>query len=176
MPVTGVRYSDGMNTRGRAVRFTAVIGFVVLSLTGFSHGRHHGIGKHHSSGGCSSSSQDHDTSSYTTTGGTTTGGSGSNTTSAAASASPAMAVLLKCATAKQPYASVQVSNPNDTAGTFEVTVTFRDAGNGAVATRVDQVDVPANGTVTASANVGGSSGLVARVKHCEVADLAPAVG
>ncbi|MFF4502820.1 hypothetical protein [Streptomyces sp. NPDC001401] len=165
-----------MNTRGRTLKYTAVIGFVILSLTGFSRGHHHGIGKHHSGGGCSSSSQDHDTSSYTTTGGTTTGGSGSYSSSPAASASPAMAVLLKCATVKQPYASVEVSNPNGTAGTFEVTVTFRNAKNGVVATRVDQVDVPANGTATASVNVGGSGALVAGVKHCEVADQAPAVG
>ncbi|MCD9880508.1 hypothetical protein [Streptomyces guryensis] len=160
-----------MNTRGRTLRYAAVTGFVILSLTGFS-GRHHGIGKHHhGSGGCSSSSQDHDTSSHTTT--TTTGGSGSYSSPTAATASPAMAVLLTCATVKQPYATVEVSNPNDTAGTFEVTVTFRDAENGIVATRVDRADVPAKGTATVRVNVGGSSALVARVEHCEVADQAP---
>ena len=157
-----------MNTRGRTLKYTAVIGFVVLSLTGFS-GRHHGIGKHHhSSGGCSSSSQDHDTSSHTTT----TGGSGSYSSPSRASLSSAMAVLLKCATVKQPYATVEVSNPNDTAGTFEVTVTFRDAKNAVVGTKVSRVRVPASGTVTAKAAVSGSS---ARVDHCEVQDLAPAV-
>ncbi|MFI7403505.1 hypothetical protein ACIBW9_24045 [Streptomyces sp. NPDC049541] len=161
-----------MNTRGRTLKYTAVIGFVVLSLTGFS-GRHHGIGKHHhSSGGCSSSSQDHDTSSHTTT---TTGGSGSYASpSTAASLSPAMAVLLKCATVQQPYATVEVSNPNDTAGTFEVTVTFRDAKGGAAGSRVDMANVPAHGTATVRVNVGGSNDLVARIKHCEVADQAPA--
>ncbi|MGW2518864.1 hypothetical protein ACWC09_17995 [Streptomyces sp. NPDC001617] len=158
-----------MNTRGRTLRFAAVIGFVVLSLTGFSTGRHHGIGKHHSSGGCSSSSQDHDTSSHSNT---TTGGSGSYSSSTAASASPAMAVLVSCATVKQPYATVEVSNPNDTAGTFEVTVTFKDAKGGVVASQVDKVDVPASGTVTVHEQVGGGS--VARVDHCEVEDLAPA--
>lgn len=159
-----------MNTRGRTLKYTAVIGFVVLSLTGFS-GRHHGIGKHHhGGGGCSSSSQDHDTSSRTTT---TTGGSGAySSPSRAASLSPAMAVLLKCATVKQPYATVEVSNPNHTAGTFEVTVTFRDAKNAVVDTKVSRVRVPASGTVTAKAAVSGSS---ARVDHCEVQDLAPAV-
>ncbi|NUP40843.1 MAG: hypothetical protein HOY76_28460 [Streptomyces sp.] len=159
-----------MNTRGRTLKYSAVIGFVILSLTGFS-GRHHGIGKHHSGGGCSSSSQDHDTSSRTTT--TTTGGSGSySSPNTAASSSPAMAVLLTCATVKQPYATVQVSNPNGTAGTFEVTVTFRDAENAVVDTKVSRVRVPASGTVTAKAAVSGSS---ARVDHCEVQDLAPAV-
>ncbi|MGW2718278.1 hypothetical protein [Streptomyces sp. NPDC001492] len=161
-----------MNTRGRTLKYTAVIGFVILSLTGFS-GRHHGIGKHHhSSGGCSSSSQDHDTSTRTTT---TTGGSGSySSPSTAASLSPAMAVLLKCATVKQPYATVEVSNPNSTAGTFEVTVTFRDAEGGAAGSRVDLANVPARGTATVRVNVGGSNDLVARIKHCEVADRAPA--
>lgn len=161
-----------MNTRGRTLKYTAVIGFVVLSLTGFS-GRHHGIGKHHhSSGGCSSSSQDHDTSSHTTT---TTGGSGSySSRSTAASLSPAMAVLLKCATVKQPYATVEVSNPNDTAGTFDVTVTFRDAEGAAAGTRVDLAEVPAKGTATVRVNVGGGNDLVARIKHCEVQDQAPA--
>lgn len=161
-----------MNTRGRTLKYTAVIGFVILSLTGFS-SRHHGIGKHHhSSGGCSSSSQDHDTSSHTTT---TTGGSGSySSPSTAASLSPAMAVLLKCATVKQPYATVEVSNPNGTAGTFEVTVTFLDARNAVVSTGVSQVRVPARGTVKAGVKVGGGSDRIALVKHCEVRDQAPA--
>ncbi len=161
-----------MNIRGRGLRFVAVSGFVVLSLTGFSTGRHHGIGKHHSSGGgCSSSSQDHDTSRHTTT---TTGGSGSYPSSAAASASPAMAVLMSCASVKQPYATVRVSNPNTTAGTFDVTVTFLDAKGGVVTTQVDRARVPASGTVTLREYVGGGDAQVSRVDHCEVRDLAPA--
>ncbi|MGW2700945.1 hypothetical protein [Streptomyces sp. NPDC001340] len=59
-----------MRTRGRALKFTAVLTFVVLSLTGFSTGRHH---SRHSGGGggggCSSSHQDHDSSSSSTSGG-----------------------------------------------------------------------------------------------------------
>src|SRR5690242_8720370 len=65
MVVTGDRYCPGMHLRGRRLKFTAVLGFVVLSLTGFTGHGHHSIGKHHGSGGggCSSSSQDHDSSS-----------------------------------------------------------------------------------------------------------------
>lgn len=61
-----------MHLRGRRFKFTAVLAFVVLSLTGFtghshSHSRH-GVSKSHgyhgsSGGGCSSSAQDHDGSS-----------------------------------------------------------------------------------------------------------------
>jgi hypothetical protein len=64
-----------MHTRTRTLRFTAVLAFVVLSLTGFSTGRH---GGHHGSGGggCGSSHQDHDTSSSSSgsTSGSTSGG------------------------------------------------------------------------------------------------------
>ncbi|MFG2603974.1 hypothetical protein ACGFT2_10555 [Streptomyces sp. NPDC048514] len=57
-----------MHTRKRTLRFTAVLTFVVLSLTGFSSGRHR---SHHGSGGggCGSSHQDHDTSTSSTSGG-----------------------------------------------------------------------------------------------------------
>ncbi|MET7478646.1 hypothetical protein ABZT17_30370 [Streptomyces sp. NPDC005648] len=157
-----------MHSRGRTLRFAAVTGFVVLSLTGFATGRHHGIGKHHSGGGCSSSSQDHDTSSHTTTT-TTTGGGGSTP-----SASPAMAVLLSCATVKQPYTTVEVSNPNGTAGTFEVTVNFDDEGGHLLSVAHPKVEVPANGTETVRVDAGAA--LLKHLDHCDVRDLAPAAG
>jgi len=154
-----------MNSRGRTLRFAAVIGFVVLSLTGFSTGRHHGIGKHHT-GGCSSSSQDHDTSSHRTT---TTGGSRSTP-----SASPAMAVLVSCATAKQPYTTVEVSNPDSAVGTFEVTVNFDDGGGRPLSVEHPRVTVPAHGTETVRVKAGAA--LLSHLDHCDVRDLAPAVG
>ncbi|MFI1765375.1 hypothetical protein ACH41H_25415 [Streptomyces sp. NPDC020800] len=61
-----------MFARGRTLRFTAVLTFVVLSLTGFSSGRHHSRHGHGGGGGCSSSHQDHDTSSSSST--STSGG------------------------------------------------------------------------------------------------------
>lgn len=62
---------DGMQTRGRRLKFTAVSAIVVLALTGFSTGHGHGSRSRHSGGGggCSSSRQDHDSSSSTSGGG-----------------------------------------------------------------------------------------------------------
>ncbi|MFE9998250.1 hypothetical protein [Streptomyces avermitilis] len=75
-----------MYTRGRTLKFAAVLTMVVLALTGFSRGRGHGgsHGGHSSGGGCSSSSQNHDSSSSSTSGGgsyssgSTTSGAGSD--------------------------------------------------------------------------------------------------
>ncbi|MFF4017830.1 hypothetical protein [Streptomyces sp. NPDC001843] len=59
-----------MTGRTRTLRFTAVLAFVVLSLTGFSTGRHHSRhGSGGGGGGCSSDRQDHDTSTSTSGGG-----------------------------------------------------------------------------------------------------------
>src|SRR3954467_4160314 len=60
-----------MHLRGRRLKFTAVLAFVVLALTGFTGHRTgksrspsgHGGTSHSSGGGCSSSAQDHDSSS-----------------------------------------------------------------------------------------------------------------
>ncbi|MEU7718340.1 hypothetical protein [Streptomyces tibetensis] len=71
-----------MQTRGRRLRFTAVLVLVVLALTGFSSGRGRGGSHGHrgggGGGGCSSSSQDHDSSRSSTSGG---GAYGSSTSS-----------------------------------------------------------------------------------------------
>ncbi|MET8023407.1 hypothetical protein [Streptomyces avermitilis] len=73
-----------MYTRGRTLKFTAVLAIVVLALTGFSRGRGHGGSHSSGGGGCSSSSQNHDSSSSSTSGGgsyssgSTTSGSGSD--------------------------------------------------------------------------------------------------
>lgn len=48
-----------MHTRTRTLKFTAVLTFVVLGLTGFT-GRHHSRHGGSGGGGCSSSHQDHD--------------------------------------------------------------------------------------------------------------------
>ncbi|MEV4786511.1 hypothetical protein AB0K53_13860 [Streptomyces tuirus] len=69
-----------MQTRGRKVRFTAVLVLVVLALTGFSSGRGRGGGHGHGGGGggCSSSSQDHDSSSSSSSSGGAYGSGGSS--------------------------------------------------------------------------------------------------
>ncbi|MFF0159980.1 hypothetical protein ACFYRY_20955 [Streptomyces sp. NPDC005263] len=48
-----------MHSRGRTLKFTAVLAMVVLALTGFSTGRHGRSSSGGSGGGCSSSSQNH---------------------------------------------------------------------------------------------------------------------
>ncbi|MYW49195.1 hypothetical protein GT045_15605 [Streptomyces sp. SID486] len=62
-------------TRRRSLKFTAVLTLVVLSLTGFSRGRHHGGG---GGGGCSSSHQNHGSSTSSTSGGSSGGYSDSS--------------------------------------------------------------------------------------------------
>ncbi|MET8222353.1 hypothetical protein [Streptomyces sp. NPDC005301] len=66
-----------MHSRGRTLKFTAVLAMVVLALTGFSTGRGHGGSRHSGGGGggCSSSSQNHDSSSSTSGGGSYSSGS-----------------------------------------------------------------------------------------------------
>jgi hypothetical protein len=69
-----------MQTRGRRLRFTAVLVLVVLALTGFSSGRGRGGSHGHrggGGGGCSSSSQDHDSSRSSTSSGGAYGTGGS---------------------------------------------------------------------------------------------------
>jgi hypothetical protein len=68
-----------MTTRGRRIRFTAVLALVVLALTGFS--RHGHSSRHGSGGGCSSSHSDHDTSSSSSTSGGSYSSGGSYDTS-----------------------------------------------------------------------------------------------
>ncbi|WP_327403299.1 hypothetical protein OG194_26535 [Streptomyces sp. NBC_01288] len=72
-----------MHTRGRRLKLTAVLALTVLTLTGFSTGRHHSGSRHgHGSGGggggCSSAGQDHDTSTSSTSGGSSGGSTGSS--------------------------------------------------------------------------------------------------
>ncbi|MBK3582018.1 hypothetical protein JHN63_51465 [Streptomyces sp. MBT65] len=174
-----------MQTRGRKLRFTAVLALTVLTLTGFSTGRHHSS-RHGSSGGgggCSSSRQDHDTSS-STTGGSSEGSSythqpnyRSTPTSTASSGSGSSlrdgtAKLVSCATATRQYATVEVSNPNDRKATFSVNVTFEDAQDNEVDYNYADVKVPANGRATVRVRFLGSS---TPVDHCVVDRRATAV-
>ncbi|KAF2779448.1 LEA type 2 family protein [Streptomyces sp. OM5714] len=150
-----------MTPRGRALRYTAISALVVLSLTGFSTGRHgHGHGGD-GGGGCSSSSQDHDGSSSTSGGGaykddddtygsggsgyhdddTDDGGSGGGDTHAMS----ATLELIACATETEPYATVEVTNPNDSEYTFPVTVRFIDVSDRELAEGHEEVTVPARG-------------------------------
>ncbi|MDT0614281.1 hypothetical protein [Streptomyces lancefieldiae] len=162
-----------MTTRGRALRFTAVSALVVLSLTGFSTGRGHGHGGGDGGGGCSSSSQDHDSSSSTTSGGgahkdddtdddsgyggATTGGYGSGYDTDddgggsgggdadTGGPEPATVELVSCATESDPYATVEITNPNAREYTFAVTVYFKDGEDFAIDDAREEATVPARG-------------------------------
>ncbi|MGW3263769.1 hypothetical protein [Streptomyces sp. NPDC001056] len=209
-----------MPTRTRALRFTAVLSFVVLSLTGFSRGGHsshgHSYGHSHGGGGgggCSNSRQDHDTSSSSsssssssgggsyddtdetdgdyygsggtgTTGGTsTTGGTyrrPTHGTTPSASSGGGSALkdgklrLISCASAKKPYATVELTNPNNRKVTFTVDVSFRDRDDTEIDFNYENVTVPAKGTV--KAKVEYDSGYSPDLPdHCKIAPEATAV-
>ncbi|MEU6088976.1 hypothetical protein ABZ865_19550 [Streptomyces sp. NPDC047085] len=152
-----------MQHRGRTLRFTAVLMFVVLALTGFSSGRSRGHHKssHSSGGGCSSSHQDHDDSddnAYDDSNGDTGNGSSGYLEDATVE-------LVSCATRKKPYATVEVTNPNDTGATFSVTVYYKDRRSKFIDYEDVDVTVPANGTQTAK--IPFNKAYLARLDHCE---------
>ncbi|MFF7976808.1 hypothetical protein [Streptomyces sp. NPDC007905] len=184
-----------MQSRTRALKFTAVLSFVVLSLTGFSTGRHHSRHGGAGGGGCSSSHQDHDSSSSSTSGGGSYDDSdeasyGSSGTSGStgggyhytrrpthrATSTPSgggskplrdgTAKLISCATEKKPYATVEVTNPNDRKGTFSVDVSFRDGSDAEADYGYTYVTVPAKGRATV--RVKPDSGNADLIDHCRV--------
>lgn len=75
--------------------------------------------------------------------------------------------LVKCASARAPYATVEISNPNRSTARFYVSVEFQDASDVRVTSALDTVKVKGRGTTTARLKVGGE-GLVSEVDHCEV--------
>ncbi|MGQ4463104.1 hypothetical protein ACN6LC_001878 [Streptomyces violaceoruber] len=175
-----------MTTRGRALRFTAISALVVLSLTGFSTGRH-GHGSDGSGGGCSSSGQDHDGSSSTSGGGDAhkddddtygSGGSGyhdhdddtygDDTGSGGGSGETEGAVLnlITCVMVDQPWSTVEVSNPNAVEQTVPVTVLFKDADGTTIDEGTEEVSVPADGVSAVRVPFDGS-GIP---DHCEVTE------
>nr|BFD84237.1 hypothetical protein StreXyl84_36380 [Streptomyces sp. Xyl84] len=83
--------------------------------------------------------------------------------------------LLSCATEKKPYATVELTNPNDRRGTFTATVTFQDAHGGTIRSALRETDVPANGRRTVRVDAGAPGDGV-RPAHCTVDPAAPAAG
>ncbi|MBQ0883500.1 hypothetical protein KBZ94_00920 [Streptomyces sp. RM72] len=180
-----------MTTRGRALRFTAISALVVLSLTGFSTGRH-GHGGDGSGGGCSSSGQDHDSSSSTSGGGDaykdddtygdgtygdgtygdgtygddTYGDDSASGGSGEAEAEPAVLNLITCVREDQPWSTVEVTNPNATEYTLTVTVLFKDADGTTIDEGTEEVTVPADGVSAVRVPFDGS-GIP---DHCEVSE------
>jgi hypothetical protein len=175
-----------MRFRGNTLRLTAVSALVVLTLTGFSTGRHRG-GDGGGGGGCSSSSQNHDSSPKSGGGyhrdyddddddyDYGSGSSGSDSTGATSTLTDATVELLSCASKSARHATVRVTNPNLSDGTFTVRVVFEDRAGVRIITGRQQVDVPADDTVTVRVPVGGDAKRAARVAHCEPEPEAPAV-
>jgi hypothetical protein len=185
----------GMYMGGRRLRFTAVSAMVVLALTGFSSGRDRGHGSISDGSGCSSSSQDHDSS--------TSGGGGSHgnwpsgdshdpgtnarnrggSSQPASTASPSshaarplkdgIALLVQCASMEDPYATVEIRNPNGRDGLFTVKVAFKDKHGYTVIDTSDQVSVPAKDKTTFRVAVA-SSGRVDMIDHCHIDPTATA--
>lgn len=174
-----------MHLRGRRLKFTAVAVLVVLSLTGFSSGRH-GHGRKSdggSGGGCSSSSQNHDSSSSTTSGGGTyhdyddddyddsyDDASADPTDGDYSTVEDAEVELVTCATRDAPYATIEVTNPNAKDGTFYASVTFKDANGDTLDEQ--GVEVRVSWKSVATAKVELSDDLVGKVDHCEADPLA----
>lgn len=169
-----------MNPRGNTLKLAAVSALVVLTLTGFSTGRGGSGGDGGGGGGCSSSGQNHDSSSGSGGGShrdyddddDTSGSGGSG--NASSPSQDATVELVTCATQKTPYATAEVTNPNAADGVFTVTVTFEDTTGAEVATRSQDVAVPANGTATVQVDVGDGAD-VPRVAECDPDPYAPAV-
>ncbi|GGW66707.1 hypothetical protein GCM10010503_49960 [Streptomyces lucensis JCM 4490] len=191
-----------MRTRTRTLKFTAVLTFVVLGLTGFSTGRHHSRHGSGGGGGCSSSHQDHDTSSTSTSGGgsygddyggsgtsgtsgSTTGGYRSRPTHRSTSTATASATgsgrqlkdgtaeLVSCATPEKPYATLRITNPNDREAEFQARAVFYDdEGTEILDNASYTVKVPANGTATTRVTVGDRLRL--KVDHCKARPKADA--
>lgn len=179
-----------MRFRGNTLRLTAVSALVVLTLTGFSTGRHRG-GDGGGGGGCSSSSQNHDSSpksggyrdhddddddyDYGSGSSGSDGTGGEPTATATSTLTDATVELLSCASKSARHATVRVTNPNLSDGSFTVRVVFENRAGARITTARQQVDVPADDTVTVRVPVGGDAKRAARVAHCEPDREAPAV-
>ncbi|MEU7407734.1 hypothetical protein AB0B40_00105 [Streptomyces sp. NPDC042638] len=184
--------------RKRALRFTAVLTLVVLCLTGFSKGRHH-RGGGSGGGGCSSSHQDHDSStstsgggSYDSSGGSAYGsgdgygsgtGGGSYRRTHRPTSTPSgsgghtsrregAARLISCASAGKPYATVEVTNPNDRKAAFTVEVLFLPDSPPAIDSGRVRVSVPARGTKTVDVPFSKRADIDL-LDHCEVDERVP---
>lgn len=175
-----------MQIRGRGLKFASMAVAVVLALTGFSTGRGHGGTSSSSSGGgdgggggggCSSSSQDHDTSSsYDNDDGSDDIGSDDDYVDDDYGVlDPAGVRLVKCATVKEPYATVEVTNPNPRDAAFWVDVSFKDRNGATIKEETWKIDVPADDQVTVDIEMARKS-MASSVDHCVAEPEAEPIG
>ncbi|MFJ8095906.1 hypothetical protein [Streptomyces griseofuscus] len=80
---------------------------------------------------------------------------------------------MRCASAAEPYAVVEVRNPNGRPAVFFVKMTFKNGRGLVVISAGDQVSVPAKGRTTYRVSTI-SSGRVEEIAHCEVDPIAVA--
>ncbi|MFF6980315.1 hypothetical protein ACFZAV_22000 [Streptomyces sp. NPDC008343] len=151
---------------------------VAVALTGFSSGCGHGSrsddsgGPHGSSSGGLSSGAAYDS-------GVSTGGSGGDaptdrstlTASPSSQTAPPLkdgtAVLVSCASPDDPYATVEVRNPNGRDAVFTVKISFKDKQGFTMIDTGDQVSVPAKDTTTYRRAMA-SAGRLDEIARCEV--------
>ncbi|MFD7769199.1 hypothetical protein [Streptomyces sp. NPDC059787] len=189
-----------MYMQGRGLRLTAMSVMVVLALTGFSSGRVQGNSSQDNSdeGGCSSSSQDHDGStpggsdplggsstsspsgdSYNSGTSNNSGGGSQPTPTVSASGSTApplkdgTAVLVRCASMEDPYATVEIRNPNGRDAVLNVKVSFADKHGYTFLDTGNQILVPAKDKTTY--RVPAKMRYTDRIAQCEVDPVATAV-
>ncbi|MEV5784969.1 MULTISPECIES: hypothetical protein [Streptomyces] len=84
------------------------------------------------------------------------------------------AVLVHCASTEDPYATVEVRNPNGRDSVLTVKIAFKDARGFTMIDTSDQVSVPAKDKATVRVPVA-SAGHVDEIDHCEVDRRAVAV-
>jgi hypothetical protein len=83
------------------------------------------------------------------------------------------AVLVHCASMEDPYATVEIRNPNGRDGLFTVKIHFKDKHGYTLIDTSDQVSVPAKDKTTFRVAVA-STGRVDMIDHCEVDQKAAA--
>ncbi|MFJ2946680.1 hypothetical protein ACIO8H_03395 [Streptomyces sp. NPDC087226] len=156
---------------------------VVLALTGFSSGR--------DGGGCSNSGQEHDgsapdvgapvSSSPTASPSASPSGDGSGsqptpTPSPSRSKAPPLkdgtAVLVRCVSVDDPYATVEIRNPNGRDAVLNLRVSFADANGFVLFEAGGQISVPAKDTWTY--RVPAKSPHLDKIVRCDVDPVAKA--
>ncbi|WP_395576598.1 hypothetical protein [Streptomyces sp. BK79] len=191
-----------MYMKGRSLRLTAVSVMVVLALTGFSSGRDQANSSEDNSGGagCSSSGQDHDGSTpdgSVPPGSSPTGSPSSDshdskasddeagggtaqptptvspTSSSAQPLKDGTAVLVRCASTEDPYATVEVRNPNGRDTVLDLKVSFADQHGFTLLDTGHQLLVSAKGTTTYRVPIAGSQ-YADKIAQCKVDPVAAA--
>ncbi|WP_128092320.1 hypothetical protein [Streptomyces resistomycificus] len=83
-------------------------------------------------------------------------------------------MLVQCASTEEPYATIEIRNPNGRDALFTVKVNFKDKHGNPLLDTGDQVSVPAKDKTTYRVAVA-SAGRVGLIGRCEVDPRAAAV-